>query len=591
MTDQKPGVPPTPKADINEQIELILSGEERFSDTLELLKITETQLKKLQTIKDLSKISPENLHNFIVMISNTAISSFNVDRKAQGKALLQPIDEVSSAQLSMMMLIKDNIRSIALSDLTSDPQYDELGIYQFSGTNKGLYLTQAKAIKTRIYDYNPAASKKYIEEVISSLEARAPRVARTHNPDFVAVNNGIFNYRTKKLQDFNPNIILLAKSPISFPDTPPMSPIIEQPDGTTWDVETWIEELSDDEGIPELLWQVIGASLRPMVSWDKAAFFFSRKGNNGKGTLCSMIRNLLGDSAAVSLAIEDMSKDFQLESLIRATAIVTDENNVSAHIDKAANFKVIVTHDKLLINRKYRSAVAIRPYVFMIQCFNDYPPVKDKTESFYRRQLFIPFNKHFEGIANKAIKDDYLTRHDVLEYVLYRTLVQMEDYYTFNQVEATIQALDEYREHNDPITEFYRFFREEFTWDFLPFTFLYDLYVSWSKRYRPSSMTLGLKRFIESTTEYIDRDPAFFIHEKGHNSQVRPGTMMDTPEPLISEYSLDDWKSPSATNDPNELNKPILRTRYRGIFMDHSKVVDPEERFPGITTNPDLKDA
>ena len=58
----------------------------------------------------------------------------------------------------------------------------------------------------------------------------------------------------------------------------------------------------------------------------------------------------------------------------------------------------------------------------MVQCVNEMPRTKDKSESFYRRQIFIPFTKCYTGIERKYIKNDYLNRKDVLEYVLYKIL-------------------------------------------------------------------------------------------------------------------------------------------------------------------------
>ena len=36
--------------------------------------------------------------------------------------------------------------------------------------------------------------------------------------------------------------------------------------------------------------------LRPRVSWDRAFLLYSTMGNNGKGTLISVLRNLVGAS-------------------------------------------------------------------------------------------------------------------------------------------------------------------------------------------------------------------------------------------------------------------------------------------------------
>ena len=47
--------------------------------------------------------------------------------------------------------------------------------------------------------------------------------------------------------------------------------------------------LSDDKGVVTILWQILGAIIRPNVSWNQACFMYSESGNNGKGTLCALM--------------------------------------------------------------------------------------------------------------------------------------------------------------------------------------------------------------------------------------------------------------------------------------------------------------
>ena len=44
----------------------------------------------------------------------------------------------------------------------------------------------------------------------------------------------------------------------------------------------------------------------------------------------------------------------------------------------------------------------------MIQCLNDAPKFRDKTDSMLRRIIFVPFDKCFTGRERKYIKEDYL---------------------------------------------------------------------------------------------------------------------------------------------------------------------------------------
>ena len=74
------------------------------------------------------------------------------------------------------------------------------------------------------------------------------------------------------------------------------------------------------------------------------------------------------------------------------------------------------------MNRKFKAPIAFQFKGFMVQCINGMPKVKDKSNSFYRRQLVVPFLKNFQGAERRYIKDEYLARKDVLEYILWRVL-------------------------------------------------------------------------------------------------------------------------------------------------------------------------
>ena len=116
------------------------------------------------------------------------------------------------------------------------------------------------------------------------------------------------------------------------------------------------------------------------------------------------MRNLCGEGSYKSIKLEEMGKEFLLEPLVGASAIIVDENDVGIYIDKAANLKAIVTSDVIQINRKFKQPISFRFRGFMVQCLNEMPRVKDKSDSFFRRQLFIPFTKCFTGAERRYIK-------------------------------------------------------------------------------------------------------------------------------------------------------------------------------------------
>lgn len=465
-------------------------------------------------------------------------------------------------EIAQIMAKLHNVCRISCAGDNTDASYDLLAMYQPNGEDRGLYVASNDVFRRLARQYNYGITTKEFNEVMTSLRGMVPRRCRCADKDLIAVNNGVFDFRTKKLLPFTPDLIFLSKSRVNY-NPNAVNPVIHNSDdNTVWDVESWMESLSDDPEIVNVLWEILGAIIRPNVRWNKSAWMYSEKGNNGKGTLCELMRNICGPRTFVSIPISDFSKDFMLEPLIYASAIIVDENDVGAYVEKSANLKAVITNDVIQINRKFKTPVAYQFNGFMVQCFNEFPRIKDKSDSFYRRQLFIPMTKCFTGRERKYIKSDYLHRKDVLEYVIFRVLNM--NYYTLSEPSACKDILSEYKEFNDPVRQFWNEFKDKFVWDLLPFKFLYDLYKAWFKRNAPSGTVLGKNTFIHDLIAILSPDDGWQYQGK---SAIWTGSRMDTPEPLIKEYDLVEW-----TNNIYRGENPDMKCRpaplapnYRGL--------------------------
>lgn len=457
-----------------------------------------------------------------------------------------------------------NVCRVATAGDNADTSYDLLAIYQTSGPDEGIYVTSDEVFRTiaRSYCYN--LTTKEFQEFMTALRDIVPRRQRCHDRHLIAVNNGIFNYDTKQLLPFTPELIFMSKCRVDYNPNATNVVIHNNEDNTDWDIESWMYTLSSDPQVVNVLWEILGAIVRPNVPWGKSAWFYSETGNNGKGTLCELMRNLVGEGSYASIPLSDMGKDFMLEPLTRATAIIVDENDVGTFIDKAANLKAIITNDVVQINRKFKQPIAYKFYGFMVQCLNEMPRIKDKSDSFFRRQLFIPFENSFTGHERKYIKYDYLHRKDVLEYVLYRVLNM--NYYQLDVPDVCKEALEEYREYNDPIRQFVEEVLPLCQWDLLPFTFLYDLYRSWFDKYIPSGSAQSRNTFIKDLCVAIQGNSMWECRDR--NAKVKTGSKMAKPELLIREYDLKDWynKTYNGKSDLNRLCMPSnLSDSYRGL--------------------------
>ena len=514
----------------------------------------------LEVMRNVDGVTPFKLKNMIVENVQFTLGVINNGRNKNAKVKMP--NSLRPSQIAMCILDREPVLLIKCGGINTSSEQDLLGIYASSGEQEGTYITDEKYLRNVIREYNSNITTQEVKEVIQRIRDKAPHVRRTEDPNLCALNNGILDYETRTLMPFDPKYVFLAKSKVDYNPNAQM-PVIQNPDGTYWDPESWMQELSDDADIVNLLWQVCGAIIRPFNNWGKAIWMYSNQGNNGKGTLCSLMRSLAGEGSYASLTLDAFGQDFQLEPLLNSTSIITDENDVGGYIDRAANLKAVITNDVIQINRKHKVPVSFQFKGVMVQCINDYPRIRDTSDSFYRRQIFIPFEKCFTGREKKYIKDDYLKRKEVLEYVLWR-VVNMPSYKEFSEPAACKLALAEYKEYNNPVEQFLGEILEVAQWDILPFKFLYDVYKPWYTETMPSGKPQGRNNFIKDVQAIIQA--GHFPDWVHVNQPLHPGHRMDTPEPLIMQYNVKDWANNGYDRtDPLNYCRTPLKTSYKGL--------------------------
>lgn len=531
-----------------------------------ITKATEAAIKKLK-----AKPTPPSREEIVDTVFNDTRDQIALENAVVSKdARLPNITSLVPYQVARCIAEFEHVKCIRFTQDTMDQDREPIGVYQEDGPNKGIYITDKSSLERVILKYNGTMGINDRREVEGFLRSQLPHVPRTQDRDLIVVNNGIFNYRTKELLEFSPDMVFTSKSHVDYNPLAGNVVIHNDADGTDWDVESWMSELSDDPEVVNVLWQILGAIIRPNVTWNKSAWLYATSGNNGKGTLCSLMRNLCGEGTNASIKLSDFSKDFMLEPLLHSSAIIVDENPVGKYIDDSANLKAVITNDVIQINRKYKEPVDYQFHGFMVQCLNEFPRIKDKSDSFYRRQLFIPFDKCFTGRERRYIKDDYLKRQEVLEYVLKKVLT-MPDYYALTEPESCKSILEEYKSFNDPVRMFCEDILPQCAWDLLPYEFLYDLYKAWFKRNSPSGSVQSRITFQGDVRQYIaDNDTDWAYAAKGNDGKEKQfrsaGRGMDQPEPLIIEYELRDWMSKTYTgSNPDLLAITTPKTRYRGL--------------------------
>ncbi|GFI28065.1 hypothetical protein IMSAGC012_03195 [Lachnospiraceae bacterium] len=529
-----------------------------------------------------------NEYSFADTVMAKILSEFTLQNsvRVKGQKLKCPQD-LPSLSIAVLIAARSDVALVSSGDksqtdkkqnLTSEQRHSlPIGIYQTTGDNKGVYeITNDPygAFGELVEKYKPDATRREKLEVFTLVKSRLKVVEKCVIPYYVAVNNGIWNMKNKILHPFNPDFVFTSKiyTNINLAATNPVISIPE--DNSTWDVDTFFAEL----GSPEFqlsIKEVIQAACLPLAPRNKMVLFLNTAGNNGKGTVCQLIRNILGEHSVVSIPIAEFSEKFALGNLPNAVAVIVDENNVSKFSQGLGNLKAVITGDTVTIERKFEKQYDYSFHGLVLECVNDFPKVDDKSGSFRRRLHIIPFENCFTGKEKRYIKDRLIYRTDVLEYILKMVLVDMEYREEFTQTAATKAALELYTKTTNSVVSFLKEILPECKWDLLPATeFLYEAYKNWYREFVPSGKLIGRNDFIDSVREFVATDENMKLEWEWTDSTRSKGYIdCDKKEPLLDRYDLTafmDDRSCVGYGNRGYVNRefvyePRLKEKYSGL--------------------------
>jgi len=528
----------------------------------------ETYLRKTHLSKKIDMAFLLTLGSGALKAKIAHTEEFNMTLRSGKKRIPERLDFEDVAILLMYLYTFRNVQMTERADDTILAVY----IDDEDSEKHGIYVTNIRYMFEIMERIAPNFKNKDMQDVMDKIERSVPTVEQTKDRHLFVTKNGIYNQKTRDLLPFSPNYVYLTKIPVNYYANP-INPILTAPDGYQWDVESWMRELAVDDDTCTLIWQVIADCLQPHHSRHKSIWFYSEKGNNGKGTIGQLIKNLLGKGNYASLSVADFNHEFLKETLLGTAANISDENDVDVYIDSIKDYKASITGDDININRKYEKPLRIQFLGTNIQMMNGLPKTKDKSESFYRRLIIVPFLKSFTNNGErKYIKDDYIHQIAVLEYVLHKALNMKFDEYIIPRSSA--ELLENYKEKNNPVLEFWNELKDEFVWDLLPTQFLYDVFVKWFAMNNPSGKVMSKKTFADTLTAVIHSLNEPWEDKTGQNDKVRSAGRMDKDEPLITTFGLD---------IPDRGNKPTswMHPTYSGTIPDKKREFTRKHSYRG----------
>lgn len=417
--------------------------------------------------------------------------------------------------------------------ITEDEDNTPLFVYK---ADDGIYTNSNLYISRLVGWLEPKSNEYKTNEIKFYLKRDAKTQAKTSEPHLIPVNNGVYNQKTKQLEEFTPDYVFTSKINTNY------NPKAESPVIDGWDYDSWLNSIAcDDAQTVKLLWQVIADTLNGNHTRGQA-LFFSGSGNNGKGTFQEHIRSLLGKKNVTALKVKEFDGKYAMAQLVGKTCVIGDDNAPNDYVDDGSNFKSVVTGDIVKVEDKYEKAYSDSFKCTVIQSTNGLPRFKDTTGALYRRMLIVPFDADFNGdVENKKIKDEYIHDERVLEYVLYKAL--QLDFKKFATPQRSIDALHEYKIDNDPVYEFKNEVFDNFEALKIPKAMVHAFYCDFCQKngYKAKSNKLFQKEFKRLLNDEWETDKSRLCDHEDYPEIM--GVTKNKMEILADSYGFDGKKN------------------------------------------------
>lgn len=497
--------------------------------------------------------SPEAVEKQLLKMVNGVIKSINArlrttEEKQEKLSLPRALQPV---QVALIIHHLYRVAEVTPGGTEQDDGLGVLSIYQDSGEFEGLYRRVDLGILEGLArDYNFSHDEKWFKELERSLHGIAPKVAETTDPDLVVTPNLIFNYRTGERIPFSPDYVFLARNTdVDLIDQQhPVPEVLDDDGNVVWNYEDWWAETVPSKGTRNYLWHVIGAALRPGHDWQVMPSLYSESGSNGKGTILVHVRAIVGSRNCASVPIKAYSSQFGKQQLLGKRLNAPDETEVGSFIKDASDLKSIITNDPITIDRKHLAPITYKPRMLTILTLNGPLNFRDKTQSMDRRLAIVPMTQRFTGTTkNKAIKDDYLLRREVCEYMLYKVLVELPRYWELNEPAEVKQALHAHKRDTNTVLAYIEEYKDQFERPFVPFPMVHAHYKAWLKENREGSGPVEAGQFTKEVKQVLNPD-VWIVPQAADGSDLKLSarSWLTAREPVLDEYffidAVDRWQ-------------------------------------------------
>lgn len=307
----------------------------------------------------------------------------------------------------------------------------------------GYYQQDEKIIERKMIELFPSIKQTQRSEVLSYIRIK------THirseelkvQPYIINLKNTRYDIRSGKCLEFSPDVIEFDRIPVVY-----------DPSAYCADLDKMLNRVFlGDREVINLFEEMVGACLLKRNSYQKA-FILIGSGSNGKSTVLELLEEFLGVRNYSSLPLEKVTDRFNMAELENRLANIGDDiDNVA--IKDSGTLKKMISGESITVERKGERPFKLSPYATHIYSANAIPRSFDKSDGFYRRWLFVPFNAKFtpEDPDYDPLIYEKISTDEALSYLLnigIRGASRLIKRRRFTEPASVREALEHYKTDN-----------------------------------------------------------------------------------------------------------------------------------------------
>ncbi|WP_211224440.1 DNA primase family protein [Eremococcus coleocola] len=320
-------------------------------------------------------------------------------------------------------------------------------IYMFNG---GEYTSDKDEIARIVYRYCEGQKTRYVQEVLSQIDMRC-EVLSDDAVFNIKLNNGVLKkgrFIEVDYKDFTPFVIDLDYKPEATP---------------VKDVDDYLKHLTGgDKEYEKRLLEILGHILitdPEMVRLLATFSIFVGDGGNGKGTLLTIIRSIIGTENCSALSVKNLEDERYLQSIQGKLVNLGDDiQDEPINNTQMKYLKNISSGDVIEMRKLYEQSKPIQLITSLIFTSNHKIKTYEKGDSYKRRVNWLP-------MYSKPVKKDpqfinKLTTQEAREYWL---KLIIEGYFRlyeqggFSPCKAIEDFNEEYHHENNTAIEYLGF--------------------------------------------------------------------------------------------------------------------------------------